>query len=152
MYKRNVEAMIKKSSLIVMIIAALEAVFSVLMAISQYQNAKELSTDFFKIMLSYSVEMLFNGATYIIEMIIFYRILRSGRPFTNGNIMAVRAIAALSFTGGVVSALIRYSADIPLIMSFISSAFSIFGAVVFLFFAEIMRYGRLLQNESDETL
>ena len=152
MNRTNVEAMIKRSSLIVMIIAAVEAVLSVIFAVMEYKNTTEMPDDFVKFLLSYSVDMLFNAATYIIEMIIFYRIFRSGRPFTNGNIMAVRAIAGLSFIGGVVSALMRHSAGIPLTMAFFNSAFSIFGAVVFLFFAEIMRYGRLLQTESDETL
>ena len=85
-------------------------------------------------------------------MVVFYRIFRSGRPFTNGNITAVRVIAALSLIGSIITALIRHSTGMSFISALFSSIFSVFGAVVFLFFAEIMRYGKLLQIESDETL
>ena len=155
MNKTNVETMIKRSSLVVMIIAAIETVLSVIIAVMEYRTIsefKELSGDSIKFILSNSVNTLFNAATFIIEMIIFYRIFRSGRPFTNGNIIAVRAIAVLSFIGSIVCALIRYSAGISITSALFNSVFSVFGAVVFLFFAEIMRYGKLLQIESDETL
>ncbi|WP_028516744.1 DUF2975 domain-containing protein [Ruminococcus flavefaciens] len=152
MNKTKVEAMIKRSSLIVMIIAAIETVLSLLMAVMEYKNSKKMSPEVFKMMLPNSVNMLFNASTFIIEMVVFYRIFRSGRPFTNGNITAVRVIAALSLIGSIVIALIRHSAGMPFISALSTSIFSVFGAVVFLFFAEIMRYGKLLQIESDETL
>ena len=152
MNKTKVEAMIKRSSFIVMIIAAVEAVLSVLMAVMEYKNCKKMSPEVFKMMLPNSVNMLFNASTFIIEMVVFYRIFRSGRPFTSGNITAVRVIAALSLIGSIVIALIRHSAGMPIISALFTSIFSVFGAVVFLFFAEIMRYGKLLQIESDETL
>lgn len=152
MNKTKVEAMIKRSSLIVMIIAAVEAVLSVLMAVMEYKNSKTMSPDTSKFILSNSVNMFFNAATFIIEMVVFYRIFRSGRPFTNGNITAVRVIAVLSVVGSIVDALIRHNAGIPIMSALFTSIFSLFGAVIFLFFAEIMRYGKLLQIESDETL
>ena len=152
MNKTKVEAMIKRSSLIVMIIAAIETVLSVLMAVMEYKTSKKMSPETFKMMLPNTVNMLFNASTFIIEMVIFYRIFRSGRPFTNGNITAVRVIAALSLIGSIITALIRHSTGMSFISVLFSSIFSVFGAVVFLFFAEIMRYGKLLQIESDETL
>ena len=152
MNKTKVEAMIKRSSLIVMIIAAIETVLSVLMAVMEYKTSKKMSPETFKMMLPNTVNMLFNASTFIIEMVIFYRIFRSGRPFTNGNITAVRVIAALSLIGSIVISLIRHSTGMSFISALFSSIFSVFGAVVFLFFAEIMRYGKLLQIESDETL
>lgn len=152
MNKTKVEAMIKRSSLIVMIIAAIETVLSVLMAVMEYKTSKKMSPETFKMMLPNTVNMLFNASTFIIEMVIFYRIFRSGRPFTNGNITAVRVIAALSLIGSIITALIRHSTGMSFISALFSSIFSVFGAVVFLFFAEIMRYGKLLQIESDETL
>ncbi|WP_295073823.1 DUF2975 domain-containing protein [Ruminococcus sp.] len=152
MNKTKVEAMIKRSSLIVMIIAAIETVLSVLMAVMEYKTSKKMSPETFKMMLPNTVNMLFNASTFIIEMVIFYRIFRSGRPFTNDNITAVRVIAALSLIGSIITALIRHSTGMSFISALFSSIFSVFGAVVFLFFAEIMRYGKLLQIESDETL
>lgn len=152
MNKTKVEAMIKRSSLIVMIIAAIETVLSVLMAVMEYKTSKKMSPETFKMMLPNTVNMLFNASTFIIEMVVFYRIFRSGRPFTNGNITAVRVIAALSLIGSIITALIRHSTGMSFISALFSSIFSVFGAVVFLFFAEIMRYGKLLQIESDETL
>lgn len=143
--------MIKRSSLIVMIVAALETVLSVILAVMAYKTSKDLYT-FNKIMLVECSNYVFNGATFFIEMIIFYRIFRSGRPFTNGNIMAVRVIAVLSVIGAVIKAAVSYS-DVPSLLSvFFYLSFPVLGAVVFLFFAEIMRYGKLLQIESDETL
>ncbi|WP_295066675.1 hypothetical protein [Ruminococcus sp.] len=152
MNKTKTEAMIKRSSLIVMIIAALETALSVTLAVMAYQTSKELHPAFNKIMLGECSNYAFNGATFFIEMIIFYRIFRSGRPFTNDNITAVRVIAALSLIGSIITALIRHSTGMSFISALFSSIFSVFGAVVFLFFAEIMRYGKLLQIESDETL
>ena len=122
------------------------------MAVMEYKTSKKMSPETFKMMLPNTVNMLFNASTFIIEMVIFYRIFRSGRPFTNGNITAVRVIAALSLIGSIITALIRHSTGMSFISALFSSIFSVFGAVVFLFFAEIMRYGKLLQIESDETL
>ncbi len=152
MNKTKTEAMIKRSSLIVMIIAALETALSVTLAVMAYQTSKELHPAFNKIMLGECSNYAFNGATFFIEMIIFYRIFRSGRPFTNGNIMAVRVIAVLAVIGAAINAALSYS-DVPSLLSvFLKLSFPVLGAVVFLFFAEIMRYGKLLQIESDETL
>lgn len=152
MNKTKVEAMIKRSSLIVMIIAALETALSGTLAVMAYQTSKELHPAFNKIMLGECSNYAFNGATFFIEMIIFYRIFQSGRPFTNGNIMAVRVIAVLAVIGAAIKAALSYS-DVPSLLSvFLKLSFPVLGAVVFLFFAEIMRYGNLLQTESDETL
>lgn len=143
--------MIKRSSLIVMIIAALETVLSVILAVMAYKTSKELHHSFNRIMLSECLNYAFNAATFFIEMIIFYRIFRSGRPFTNGNIMAVRVIAVLSVIGAAIKAVVSYGDD-SLLAVFFTITFPVLGAVIFLFFAEIMRYGKLLQIESDETL
>ena len=152
MNKTKAEAMIKRSSLIVMIIAALETALSVTLAVMAYQTSKEMHPAFNKIMLGECSNYAFNGATFFIEMIIFYRIFRSGRPFTNGNIMAVRVIAVLAVIGAAIKAALSYS-DVPSLLSvFLKLSFPVLGAVVFFFFAEIMRYGKLLQIESDETL
>lgn len=152
MNKTKAEAMIKRSSLIVMIIAALEAALSVTLAVMAYQTSKELPHTFNKIMLGECSNYAFNGATFFIEMIIFYRIFRSSRPFTNGNIMAVRVIAVLAVIGAAINAALSYSGVPSLLSVFFKLSFPVLGAVVFLFFAEIMRYGKLLQIESDETL
>ena len=155
MNKTKVEAMIKRSSLIVMIIAAVEAAIALLLVIMEYielKSGKRMPDTFYNNIMPEVVEMLFNGIVYLVEMIIFFRIFRSGRPFTNGNIIAVRVIAALSFIGSIIRVLLVYRSGLPITSALFGSVFSVFGAVIFLFFAEIMRYGKLLQIESDETL
>ena len=155
MNKTKVETMIKRSSLIVMIVAAAEAAIALFLVIMEYiklKSANRMPDSFYNLLMPEVVEMLFNGIVYLVEVIIFFRIFRSGRPFTNGNIIAVRVIAALSLVGSIIGVLIRYHAGITITSALFGSVFSVFGAVVFLFFAEIMRYGKLLQIESDETL
>ena len=155
MNKTKVEAMIKRSSLIVMIIAAVETVFALFLVIMECRHLKSierLPDAFLNLLLPEVVEMFFNGIVYLVWTIIFYRIFRSGRPFTNGNIIAVRVVAALTFIKGFVWVFIRYGAGDSILTSIVGPFFSTFGAVLFLLFAEIMRYGKLLQIESDETL
>ena len=59
MNKTKVEAMIKRSSLIVMIIAAIETVLSVLMAVMEYKTSKKMSPETFKMMLPNTVNIYY---------------------------------------------------------------------------------------------
>jgi len=92
-----------------------------------------------------------NAAALAVAALIFFRIFRSGRPFTRGNVWAVRGIAGVFLVKAMLPTFFQLS-ELGILKTGVMGTGSIFIAVLFLFFAEIMRYGNLLQIESDETL
>lgn len=156
MLKSNVEAIIRKSSFAVMVISGLLAVFSILAAVWGYpRNKGDYSKDIMNMYLENKISSYLSAAVLIVAAFIFFRIFRSGRPFTNGNIWAVRSIAGLFIIRGLVPLAVEtLSGNLqPSLPRLLFNGIGVFFmAVLMLFFAEIMRYGKLLQIESDETL
>ena len=146
--KKNI-SIIKRSSLVITILALLGAAFCVIGGIG---TGKIIATD----MRNYMYAMIFGyfiyGAVLVVAALIFFRIFRSGRPFTRGNEWAVRGIAGLFTVDFIVQALFKIK-DIGFMKGvLLSGKDSVFFVALFMVIAEILRYGRLLQTESDETL
>ncbi len=151
MVKSNVESVIKKSSFILMVFSLLFAVFSVFCAVYEYGRSDFVNSVTREIIIQKQIYCYLIAAALVIAMIVFFRISKSGRPFTRGNIMAVRAIAGLFCIKAIVPIII-HGAELGVIKASIQGMTSAFIAILFIVFAEIMRYGNLLQKESDETL
>ena len=147
--KKNI-SIIKRSSLIIMILSLIIAVIYVAVGIFEFKGKM------FGVMRTYYIAMRIScfvaAAIFVVVALMCYRIFRSGRPFTRGNIWSVRGIAGLFFINAVLPIIIEGSSEGFLKVFVSRGVSSVFLAGIFLFVAEILRYGKLLQIESDETL
>ena len=153
MSKSNVEAKIKESSLAIMIISLIDAALTACAGFCQLLSDTERISDDFakKMMLKTALSNIICSVILIIAAVIFYRIAKSARPFTKGNITAIRIIALLFLINAVLPSII-----VGMYLGFdkisIIGPGMIFNAALCFFFGEILRYGNLLHTESDETL
>ena len=142
-------SIIKKSSLVIMVLSLLGAAMYVIAGISM---SKATSSTFRNYLFGVRIGDFIYALVLVISALIFFRISRSGRPFTRGNVWAVRGIAGLFVVKVLVQAILE-GKELGFFKAIvIRGVDSIFFVALFLVIAEIMRYGRLLQNESDETL
>lgn len=88
-----------------------------------------------------------------VAAVMFFRIARDGRPFRSGSVRAVRLIAILFLVNALIpsvaSEALTNGAPAPLAM--VNPSAFIEG-LLFLFISYMIRYGAMLQQESDETL
>ena len=152
MSRSNVEAKIKESSLAIMIISLIGAALTACAGFYQLlSDTEKISDDYAKKMMLKTALSNICSVILIIAAVIFYRIAKNARPFTNGNITAIRIIALLFLINAVLPSII-----VGMLLGFakisIIGSGSIFNAALCFFFGEILRYGNLLQTESDETL
>ncbi|MBO4493858.1 MAG: DUF2975 domain-containing protein [Ruminococcus sp.] len=140
---------IKRSSLVIAILALLGAAFCVIGGVN---TGKIIVTEMKNYMYAMKFGYYIYAAVLVAAALIFFRIFRSGRPFTRGNEWAVRGIAGLFAVDFMVQALLK-AKDIGFLKGmFLAGNESVFFVALFLVIAEILRYGKLLQVESDETL
>lgn len=142
-------SIIKKSSLVIMILSLVAAALYVWTGIGMGQVRSGTLRNY---LLGIRLGCFINVAVFAATALIFFRIFRSGRPFTRGNVWAVRGIAGL-FVVKILIQVILEEKELGLLKAIVARGRdSIFFAALFLVIAEILRYGRLLQTESDETL
>ncbi|WP_294752287.1 DUF2975 domain-containing protein [uncultured Ruminococcus sp.] len=141
-------SIIKRSSLVIAILSLLGAAMYVVAGISVERMSATLLRNYIS---AVGIGYFINAAALAVAALIFFRIFRSGRPFTRGNIWAVRGIAGFFIVKCLIQAVLE-GKDLGIFKAVIAGGDSIFFAVLFLVIAEILRYGRLLQTESDETL
>ena len=151
MVKSNVESVIKKSCFILMVFSLLFAAFSVFCAVYEYGRSDFVNSVTREVSIQKQIYCYLIAAALVIAVIVVFRISKSGRPFTRGNIMAVRGISGLFVIKAIVPVMIQ-GAELGVLKASIQGMPSAFIAILFIVFAEIMRYGKLLQIESDETL
>lgn len=141
-------SIIKRSSLVIMILSLVGVVLYLIAGISVGKMSATLLRNYIS---AVEIGYFIYAAILVVAALIFFRIFRSGRPFTRGNIWAVRGIAGLFVIKCLIQAVLE-GKDLGVLKSVIAGSDSLFFAVLFLVIAEILRYGRLLQTESDETL
>ena len=147
MINKNI-SIIKNSSLVIAILSLLGAAMYVVAGISVERMSATLLRNYIS---AVGIGYFINAAALAVAALIFFRIFRSGRPFTRGNVWAVRGIAGVFLVKAMLPTFFQLS-ELGILKTGVMGTGSIFIAVLFLFFAEIMRYGSLLQIESDETL
>ena len=142
-------SIIKRSSLIIVILSLLGAAMYVVAGINVGKVSAILMRKYIS---AVEIGYFINAAVLAVAALIFFKIFRSGRPFTRGNEWAVRGISGLFAADFLIQALLKVK-DIGLLKGVaLSGTDTVFFVALFLVIAEILRYGRLLQNESDETL
>ena len=146
--KKNI-LIIKRSSLVIMIISLIVATIYAELGIFQFNQEYGVMQPYYTAM---RISCLVDAAVYVVAALMCFRIFRNGRPFTRGNIWSVSGIAGLFLVNTVLTVIIEGSSE-GFFKIFISRGTGyVFLAGIFLFVAEILRYGKLLQIESDETL
>lgn len=154
--KNETIAKIKKGSMIIGVLCLITAVFYALLAFtplgfgSAANNADRLQR---AAIVRVRTEFALNFSTMLCAAAVFYRIHRHGRPFSRGNIMIVRTMGGLTIANSILPVFL-YSVMLNDAKSFVGmfGAGSIVSGLLILFIAQIMRYGAMLQQESDETL
>lgn len=141
-------SIIRRSSLVITILSLLGAVMYVVAGIGVEKMSATLLKNYIS---AVGIGYFIYAAVLVAAALIFFRIFRSGRPFTRGNIWAVRGVAGLFIVKCLIQAVLE-GKDLGIFKAVIAGGDSIFFAVLFLVVAEILRYGKLLQTESDETL
>ena len=145
---RNI-SIIKRSSLVIAILSLLGAAFCVVAGISV---GKLIISTMDSYMSAVKIGYFICSVVFVVSALIFFRVSRSGRPFSRGNEWAVRGIAGLFAVDFLIQALLKIK-DIGFLKGVaLSGTDTVFFVALFLVIAELLRYGRLLQNESDEPL
>ena len=147
---------IKKGSLIIGVLCLLTAIFYALLAFTSlgFGSASAEGGAIYKAtVIRIRSLFAFNFATMLCASALFYRIRKSGKPFSRGNIIIVRTMGGLTILSGFVPALL-YAAVLkdPKMLVGVFDAGAIVSGLLILFIAQIMHYGSMLQQESDETL
>ena len=145
---------IRKGSTIIAVLCIIAAAFNLLIVgIELYgfmKNRAEAHNGYrFRMMIGYGI----NSVILLGTAAVFFRISKSGRPFTRGNIMLVRGIGGLFLVNAVLPMVINAVVDAnPNMLFSLLDPTGIVEGILFLFIAQILHYGSLLQQESDETL
>ena len=85
----------------------------------------------------------------LLAALLFFRVAKSGIPFTAKNVRTVRIIGVLFLLNAVIPTIVIGGVITPFS---VTNYTSLLEGLLFLFIAHFIRYGAMLQQESDETL
>ena len=85
----------------------------------------------------------------LLAAMLFFRVAKDSMPFTAKNVRTVRIIGILFLLNAVIPTVVIGGMITPFSVTNYSSLIE---GLLFLFIAHIIRYGAMLQQESDETL
>ena len=145
---------IKKGSMIIAVLCLIAAAFNLFVVGTHvYYLLKDSGNTHMGSWARILIGYVINCIILISAAVVFFRISKSGRPFTRGNIMLVRGIGVLFIVNAVLPILINAVIDgNPNMLASLLDPTGIVEGILFLFVAQILHYGSLLQQESDETL
>ena len=153
---------IRKGSFIIAVICAVAALFDILIVFTRFgYNGLGEAVDVIDrfVILRNRLVLAVNVVKWGCGAGVFFGLYKSCKPFTHGTVTAVRFIGILSFISSVLPTIIAclstgYTDMKVAIMQglSLSGLGTIVNGVLFIFIAQIIHYGTLLQQESDETL
>ena len=152
MSKEQIIVKLKKGSLWICIVCGLAVLFNLSACVMLFFRYRSLVvTD---AVTQYTVirEYVTYGLSAVIMLLaalLFFRVAKSGIPFTAKNVRTVRIIGILFLLNAVIPTVIIGGVITPLSVTNYSSLIE---GLLFLFIAHFIRYGAMLQQESDETL
>ena len=156
MVKNRAIAQIKSGSRLIALICFAAAAFNALTAAAPYIGLIDYGSD--QLTRFGVVRMVSGSVISAIIMVcaaaVFLRISKNGIPFAPVNILTVRVIGGLLLANAVIPMAVSLAVSGVGWKMFPSALLSssMLAGVLFLFIAQIMYYGALLQQESDETL
>ncbi len=156
MSKNTAIEKLKSGSIAITVICWLAVPFNLIIGFLQFCDAQHLDieTQLNKYMVYRSIlNNLFGAVIMAVAALLFARIAKDGMPFTQKNFRSVRTIGILF----LVNAVIPSVSAAGIIGTFkgvggLVNPSALMVGMLFLFIAHIIRYGAMLQQESDETL
>ncbi len=156
MSKNTAIEKLKSGSVAITVICWLAVPFNLIIGFLQFCDAQHLDieTQLNKYMVyRSSLNNLFGAVIMAVAALLFARIAKDGMPFTQKYFRSVRTIGILF----LVNAVIPSVSAAGIIGTFkgvggLVNPSALMEGMLFLFLAHIIRYGAMLQQESDETL
>ena len=152
MSKEQIIEKLKKGSRWIGIVCVLAVLFNLLViGWGFYRNSDAVNVDavtryiFFREFVTYGL----SAVIMLLAALLFFRVAKSGIPFTAQNVRTVRIIGILFLLNAVVPTVLVSGVISPFSVQNYSSLLE---GLLFLFVAHYIRYGAMLQQESDETL
>ncbi|MBQ7990521.1 MAG: DUF2975 domain-containing protein [Oscillospiraceae bacterium] len=154
--KSAVQGKLKKGSLIISAVCAAASVFNVVMAVIRGRSYLTYAHDTLS---RYGLSRVFVGSLISAVVMalaawLFYRISKDGEPFSIRNMRLVNVIGGLVLANSILSVAVAdiISGSYMLVhgAAIDPNAFAV--GLLFLCTGHIIRYGAMLQQESDETL
>ena len=165
MKKELLMAKLRKGSLVIAVICAIAVIcdlygagWAAFICLSE-GSGMHSSTQFQAVEIC--TAFLIIAGTVLAAGLMFFRIAKNGIPFTKQNVRTLRIIGILfllrsilpRLTGMLISGYDAFRISYPNLSAFdITDAYPIIEGLLFLFIAYFVRYGAMLQQESDETL
>ena len=152
MSKEQIIEKLKKGSRWIGIVCVLAVLFNLLViGWGFYRDSDAVNVDavtryiFFREFVTYGL----SAVIMLLAALLFFRVAKSGIPFTAQNVRTVRIIGILFLLNAVVPTVLVSGVISPFSVQNYSSLLE---GLLFLFVAHYIRYGAMLQQESDETL
>ncbi len=157
MKKEQVIKKLKKGSGIITVLCLAAVVFDLCLLIAHGKNIAAYGSGWEQPML-YSkyrecITFGINSVIMLIAAVLFFRIAKNGMPFTAGNIRLVRIIGVLFLLNAAIPSVAAAGiSNGDFGYASIINPLALVEGLLFLFISYIIRYGAMLQQESDETL
>ena len=161
-HKKTIFEMLKRSSRIIAALCCIAVPVALIAALLSLQeisamnqsrsNAPDLPLYYITTFRKF-ISCVTLAAVMAISARIFFRIAKDGLPFTQRNARAVHIIALILLADAVIPAVAAGCITGTFLgTGGIVSPYALITGLLFLFIAHIIRYGAMLQQESDETL
>lgn len=142
---------IKETALAAAIVAAILGILSIITGVSHLVDAADAALPDVAAMAADSFVMACMAA---VSVVMFADIAKSGTPFSSKSVLLLRVIAVILMLSSVISPAVRaiVLASLGETVTFTTTRGALFLGILVLLLVQIFSYGRLLQQESDETI
>ena len=143
---------LKKGSLWIGIVCVLAVLFNLTACVILFFRYRSPGVKDAVTQYSFLREIVTYGLSAVIMLLaamLFFRVAKDSMPFTDKNVRTVRIIGILFLLNAVIPTVVIGGMITPFSVTNYSSLIE---GLLFLFIAHIIRYGAMLQQESDETL
>ena len=156
MKKEQVIEKLKKGSKWITVICILGVLFNLLLVGIGFYRHRNIDADFITLYYIYR-QIISSGISAVILAVasaMFARIAKVGLPFTKKNIRSTRIIGVLFLLNAAIPSVAALGVGLsePVAYTSLVSPPALVEGLLFLFIAHVIRYGAMLQQESDETL
>lgn len=143
---------IKETGLAAAIVAAILGILTLITGVSQIVEIGA-SSDVPQTAAS-AADSFVMCAMFSVSVVMFADIAKSGTPFSDRSIILLRVIAVILMLSSVISPAVRaiVLASLGETVTFTTNRGALFLGILVLLLVQIFSYGRLLQQESDETI
>ena len=157
--KNTLQNRLKSGSMVITVVCALAMLFNLgvgIVTLVEYNKYGHDALTRFAFIRN-SLASIIGAVIMGLAALMFLRISRNGIPFTDKNVRTVRVIAVLIIVNSFFPVIVSAAASGTdmgnvMVLGSMLSPTALAEGLLFLFTAYIIRYGTMLQQESDETL